>query len=311
MKSQRIISTRAFTHIGLRTIKTGIAVALALLIVNFRGSPAPIFAAIGAISAMSRALADAVKTCLTQFAGIIAGAIIGCIFIALFPQYSLLFVGAGIILVITCCNALRMDFAISLACIVFISIILQEPGSNYLLSALNRLIDTSIGLFTAFAINMLVRPYNNRKKIVNMMTHIQQTYPGLLYERIVCGHFPDLSLLGSKMEALVIELNVFEKQPPRGIRHPREKRRERAEDTAYLRGCMQLLWKMFVELNSLCEMDETPTPSCVLCERLKAMGLVVPPAEHAVDCTEQCVMDYHVTHLLDANDFLTDLNRLP
>ena len=33
--------------IGLRTVKTGLAVALALLFADLRGSPLPIFAAIG------------------------------------------------------------------------------------------------------------------------------------------------------------------------------------------------------------------------------------------------------------------------
>ena len=41
-------------HIGLRTIKTGLAVVLALLLDSLRPNPLPIFAAIGAIVVMSR-----------------------------------------------------------------------------------------------------------------------------------------------------------------------------------------------------------------------------------------------------------------
>lgn len=57
-------------HIGLRTVKTGLAVALALFFADLRSSPLPIFAAIGAIVAMNRTVGDAFETCRTQFFGI-------------------------------------------------------------------------------------------------------------------------------------------------------------------------------------------------------------------------------------------------
>ena len=65
---------RFVPHIGLRTVKTGLAVALALFFADLRSSPLPIFAAIGAIVAMSRTVGDAFETCRTQFFGILFGA---------------------------------------------------------------------------------------------------------------------------------------------------------------------------------------------------------------------------------------------
>ena len=65
---------RHLPHIGLRTVKTGLAVALALFFADLRSSPLPIFAAIGAIVAMSRTVGDAFETCRTQFFGILLGA---------------------------------------------------------------------------------------------------------------------------------------------------------------------------------------------------------------------------------------------
>ena len=64
---------RHLPHLGLRTVKTGLAVALALFFADLRGSPLPIFAAIGAIVAMSRTVGDAFETCRTQFFGILLG----------------------------------------------------------------------------------------------------------------------------------------------------------------------------------------------------------------------------------------------
>lgn len=308
----RFVSARAFTHIGLRTIKTGLAVALALLLAMLRQSPSPIFACIGALSAMSRALSDAGRACLTQFAGIICGALTGCMFIAIFPVHHIFLAGFGIILVISCCNAFHLDFAISLSCIVFMSIILQEPGSEYFSYALNRLIDTSIGLFTALAVNILIKPYNNRIKISNMITHIQQSFPGLVQERVIAGHYPDLTRLHERLEELSAELQIFEQQPPIGWGRPQRSYAQRMADAAYLRGCQQLLQKMSDELTSLCTMDEAPIPSPITCERMAIWGIRIPEEIYHMptDSAGRTVVDYHLRNLLDANDFLSDLNRL-
>ena len=71
-------------HIGLRTVKTGLAVALALFFADLRSSPAAIFAAIGAIVAMNRTVGDAFQSCRTQFFGILLGAGFGAVFVNLF-----------------------------------------------------------------------------------------------------------------------------------------------------------------------------------------------------------------------------------
>ena len=65
---------RTKIHVGLRTVKTALAVTLALAAAGLFGSAMPIFSAIGAISAMSRTLGDAMKACLTQ----LVGCVIGC-----------------------------------------------------------------------------------------------------------------------------------------------------------------------------------------------------------------------------------------
>ena len=89
-------------HIGLRTIKTGLAVVLALLLDSLRPNPLPIFAAIGAIVVMSRTLSDAITAATTQLAGITCGALAGCLFTLLFPNDRCIAIGLGLILLIPC-----------------------------------------------------------------------------------------------------------------------------------------------------------------------------------------------------------------
>lgn len=299
-------------HIGLRTIKTGIAVALALFLVTLRGSPAPIFGGIGAIAAMSRTLTDAVRACLTQIAGITCGVIIACLFLAVFPDLGFLLIGVGIVLVILCCNTLKLDFAIPLSCIVFISICLMDPENSYLQYGFNRLLDTSIGLVTALAINVGIKPYNNQMRISNMLTHIQQLFPGYLEARVLRRQYPNLDALHEKLRTLDTELSIFEKQPPPSLLHRRAQRAIRRSDAAYLRGCQQLLQKMSDELSALCNMDSSPPPSAHSCKRLAALGVTIPEDVGQAGKDEQAdmvVLNFHLQNLLDAYDFLSDLNQ--
>ena len=72
---------RTKIHLGLRTVKTALAVTLALTAAELVHSTMPIFSAIGAISAMSRTLGDALTACLTQLAGCVCGCLIGLLFL--------------------------------------------------------------------------------------------------------------------------------------------------------------------------------------------------------------------------------------
>ncbi|MGE4549430.1 MAG: aromatic acid exporter family protein [Intestinibacillus sp.] len=304
-------------HLGLRTVKTGLAVALALLFAALRNSPAPIFAGIGAIVAMSRTLEDSVRACLTQLAGITCGMVIACVLRALAPVVSVPAAyyavgGVGIILVILCCNALKLDFAVPLSCIVFTSIWVMDPTYNYLLYGFNRLLDTSIGLVTALVINVGLKPYHNGTRVSHMLTHIQQLFPGYLDARVLRRQYPDLAPLRQKLAALDGELRIFEKQPPPSLLHRSALRAARRKDAAYMRGCQQLLVKMADELSAMCNMDSSPPPSPANCERLALLGLTIP-----ADVTQNCkcaeadiiVLNFHLANLLDAYDFLSDLNR--
>lgn len=297
-------------HIGLRTVKTGLAVALALLFAGLRDSPAPIFAAIGAIVAMSRAWQDAVRACLTQLAGITCGVLIGWMFQYLTPGYFVVEVGVGIVLVILACNLLRLEFAVPLSCIVFVSVCLLDPSKDFVLYGINRLLDTSIGLVTALAVNLAIKPYNNRAKIAAMIERTQRRFPAYLEERVLRCHYPDLTELRDTLYTLDAELAIFVQQPVLGLRHRAARRAEQEREAAYLLGCAQLLTKMTEELTSLCTMDASPAPSAEMCARLAALGLTVPQTAARDGSTQEdrIVQTYHLTNLLDANDFLTELS---
>ncbi|MDO5141725.1 MAG: aromatic acid exporter family protein [Eubacteriales bacterium] len=288
---------RRFPHIGLRTVKTGLAVALALFFAELRGSPALIFAGIGAIVAMNRTVGDAFESCRSQFFGILLGAGFGAVFVHLFEGARYVGVGLGIIMLILLCVQLRLQFAVSLACIVFVAICLS-PTDEAFYYGVNRLLDTIIGLATALAVNVLIKPYNNRARIVDMLTHFHQSIPSYIEERVLHGRYPDLSPLRDQLDRIADELSTFEKQKL-------FRQQDHAGQIVYLRGCEQLAHSIWQELSALCAMDECSRLSPDNAARLAAIGLSAPEGAAAPPhTTADVVGNYHLDDLLRAYTYL-------
>lgn len=286
-------------HIGLRTVKTAIAVALALFIADFRGSPASIFAAIGAIVAMNRTLGDAVQSCLTQFFGILLGAGFGSVLVFVFQDFRYIGIGIGIVGLILLCTKLKLHYAVPLACIVFVSICLS-PADEAIFYGLNRLFDTTIGLGVALIINIIVKPYNNHKKIRNLFLHFLQMLPHYVEERVVGGKYPDLSSVEEQIVQIKEELDVFEKQ-----NFFRQK--NHAEQAVYFRGCEQLAQSLLQELRALCEMNEKINLYTENAKRFHIIGLHdVQGTEGKSQQKEDIVSNYHLANFLDAYYYLCD-----
>lgn len=289
-------------RIGLRTIKTGTAVVIALLIDSLRPSALPIFAAIGAIVVMSRTLSGAITAATTQLAGITCGAISGCLFTFLFPNNHYIAIGLGLILLIPICGPLRIGFAVPLSCIVFVSVCLYNPATGSQTHyAISRFLDTSIGLITGFVINAVIKPYNNHGLIMRLFREYLEAYPPALRALLVQGHYPDLSPLELKCRRIRDEIGIFAEQP-----FPNRKKRR--QEAAYLRGCYQLAEKMHMALAALVEMDTQRAPDEQTVERLAEMDIVIPqPLSVSEGDTESLVLNYHLKRLLDARQFLVEL----
>lgn len=78
------------------------------------------------------------------------------------PQFFL-WMAVGTLCVITLCIALRLNFAIPLASIVFADVCLYT-GGDAVVYGFHRFTDTMVGLAVALVVNIVIRPYNNRQE---------------------------------------------------------------------------------------------------------------------------------------------------
>ena len=117
--------------IGLRTIKTAIAVIAAMLIAGQFGGTGDklIFAMLGAMSVMEPTFKASIQACLSQIAGVSIGALISILLLAL-PISSLTAIGIGIIGIIALYNALHLRISPSLPCFIMVMMCYSNVPEN-------------------------------------------------------------------------------------------------------------------------------------------------------------------------------------
>lgn len=144
--------------LGLRTIKTGIAVALCILVANLTDMEFPFYAGIAAAICMQSTVFDTMTTGLHRMLGTFIGAVVGLVFVYIYPMNFILS-GIGVIIVIYLCNLFKITKSVSIGCIVFIAIMTQTDESSFhFFYGVHRLIDTLTGIIIAVFVNYILLP---------------------------------------------------------------------------------------------------------------------------------------------------------
>ena len=149
-------------HIGLRMIKTVIAVLICALLGWLRGQPA-FFAMIAAVACMQNTTGKTVEIAFNQVLGTVTGALFGlaAIYIEyliglqnIMPVYYLL-VSLMLIPVIVITLLIKKPSISSFSCVVFLSVAVTQIGAaSPWLYALERTLDIFLGVVVAFLVNL-------------------------------------------------------------------------------------------------------------------------------------------------------------
>ena len=279
--------------VGLRTIKTAVAVILALLVVQPYGASTAkvVFATIGAMSAVGPTFKASVVACLTQICSVSVGAVMSIIMMELkIPPMAA--VGIGIIILLWMYQYSHLKLLPVLPCLVLVNICLT-PGVEAVSYSLNRLWDTAIGLGIGMLINTLVFPYDNSRKIRQTMAGLDSDLIHFL-EDMFDGdeHLPEAGGLSRKINALEDQLKLFADQ--RLLRRKRQ-----VQELQALRTCEDIAHELLVELETLRNMDRQ---GCLNQENRKCLRELgaqiseeVPKERWSV---EDVVVNYHVARVL-------------
>lgn len=159
--------------VGMRTLKTGIAVVITTFLGGTFLVSNPFYAVIGTIFAMQNTVKSSFVAGKNRLLGTVLGAAIGYVF-ALIHFNQPLHLGFAVIVTIICCNALKINSSIIIAATVCVSILMgitsdQDP----LIYSLLRTTDTSIGIIVGILVNYYIAQPNYLGRLTDEIEKIE------------------------------------------------------------------------------------------------------------------------------------------
>lgn len=290
-------------RIGFRTLKTAVAVIIAMLIVTSYGATTSrlIFAMLGAMAAMEHTFKQSLESCLTQFIGMFIGSLVGVLLLKL-PFPSLLVAGIGIVFVITLYNLFHIKFSPTLPCLMVV-IICTTPNIQPFTYALGRLWDTAIGLSVGMFINTLVFPYNNSRQI-RATAECLETELILFLEDMFDGdlHLPDTHKMTQTIDEMTGQLKIFSKQ---WLLLHLKRNRHKLETFQVLEGKSR---ELVAQMEVLCRMEYPGRLNDQNRKRLKECGADIKD-ERLIDVEQELdiITNYHVSQILTLRQELIDV----
>lgn len=298
-----MIRKPAHIHIGPRTIKTAVAVMIAMAIVDAYGATTSklVFAMLGAMEAMQPTMKDSLKACLTQVTGVLLGALIGIALLAL-PMDHVWSAGIGIVAVITLYNTLRIRFSPSLPCLIVVTLC-TTPDIQPIVYAFGRIWDSMIGLGVGLVINMLIFPYDNSQQIRATVKSLDKEVISFLEEMFDGDDImPDARKMSERVSAMARQMAIFSNQ--RLLMHrSRQKKQIQSFET-----CEDKVRELLARMEVLSHMEVPGRLNEENRRRLAACGATIRD-ERPLDAVleRDVVTNYHVTQILKLRRELIEL----
>lgn len=272
--------------IGMRMIKSAVSVFLCFVIYLIRGQGMPFYSAIAAMLCMQQDLSDSISAATNRVLGTIIGGLCGMGLLLLeraylptdLPALQYLLVSATLIPLMYLTVLLKKTPATYITCVVFMSVAVSHGADvNPYLFALNRIIDTLIGICVSLAVNSahLLR----RRDLESLyVTHLERSLTGGRGEIGTYGKVKLNQLLDCGAKIMVLS----EESPERFL--------------PMLAGVKLKLPVIAFNGAAIYHMDKNAYTDCVPIPRSSVLALEVVFAERGRGCFVGAVL-YDVLHV--------------
>src|SRR5690625_5044473 len=153
---------KVFDFLGVRVIKTGVAIFFTALICQLLGWP-PVFAVITAIVTLEPTVSDSIKKGIVRFPASAIGSFFAVLFISLFGNSPITYTLAATLTIIVCYR-LKLHAGLLVATITAVAMV-EVVYDNYVMSFIIRLGTTTIGITVSTLVNLFIFPPNFIKEI--------------------------------------------------------------------------------------------------------------------------------------------------
>jgi len=203
--------------IGMRTIKTALVVIISYIVsslINEELSFALIYAA---VICVETSVVSSVKIGYNRVLGTVIGGVIGLI-MNYVPLYGGITMAIGIIITIMFTNLLNIKKATGIAITLVVIIIIGSADTSPAIYAMQRTLDTIIGIVIATLVNMVIYPPDQMRMVRESFEHFKHTAKEIVSEVILYGIDNGLATLTKelddfreKYDSLSKELKILKK----------------------------------------------------------------------------------------------------
>ena len=287
--------------VGLRTLKTAIAVAASILMVEHYGTSMDelLFGVMGAFSAMEPTFKSSIRGCIAQISGVVVGVLLSLL-MSFLEIPGIAAASVGIILIMAAYQLLHWKSSPVLPCLILVTIC-TKPELSALNYGIDRIWNTALGLGVGMLINMLVFPYDNSKKIQQVMVSLDDDLIAFLKDRFDGDeHMPETEEMSQKIDDLEGQLAMFAEQ--RLLHRQRQKRR-----LAQLRGCEDTARALLLEVEVLRSIERLGRLNQENRVALRKLSDKIAVEENGNRFqVEDLVLNYHVSKALELREKLKD-----
>jgi uncharacterized membrane protein YgaE (UPF0421/DUF939 family) len=155
---------RSEQKLGLRIIKTGIAVTVCVAASAFLKLDQPYLAVIATVLSMGKSVDTSVRAGKNKMIGVLIGSALGC-GLAMISRGNAGLCGVGVIILLYLCQLLHLTEAATLTCFAFAAVMFSVSGKNPWNPAIMCAENAILGIAVAVVINLLIIPPNYAEEI--------------------------------------------------------------------------------------------------------------------------------------------------
>lgn len=192
--------------LGLRTIKTGVALTLAIFVAQLLEIEYPFFVGMTAIISMDKTMTNSLKMGRNRVVGTFLGACIG-VLLSYVDRGNPLLCGIGIMILILICNYLRLQGSITIGGIVMIAIMVHTDKTP-LFYGFHRTFDTLIGALVSLFVNIVLFPYANNKRLESIILQLWEKTDRIV-DALRNGEIIDTTSLNQEMDMIRNEIDLY------------------------------------------------------------------------------------------------------
>ena len=283
-------------RIGMRTLKTALAVVIGLYISYLLDLDSAIFVSIAAVSTMKPSMSESLQDFKKRLFTCVFGVIVGYFFSKITVKEYLepLVAGLGILLTIYILVVVKMKDMTQLSCIVFVASFCSNSDKFYY--ATNRIIGTVIGIIVGVLVNYFISSPNVWEDFILAARRCYRS-SNLVLKQILSGEEIDLSEFNRDLASVTKLYKLLEKEADTPFQYKYKKfSREKK--------IMSLIESISVRLEVVKNMDTHHFSKEVSQEALKRYDL---EEEYSSNLdVEDRVYNYHIEYILKYMDQLKE-----